>query len=255
LTIRTLIVDDEPLARSKIRHFLDSEQDFEVVGECGNGNEAISAINQQAPDLVFLDVQMSGLDGFSVIESVGADRMPTTVFVTAYDQYAIRAFDFHAIDYLLKPFDRKRFYDAVRLVRERFEMADTSRLNRRLMTLLEGLQQSEDHVERLAVKTASGVTFVKSGDIDWVDAAGNYVRLNTRDGEAHLLRETMRALEQRLDAKRFVRVHRSTIVNVERIQEIRAQTHGEHLIVMANGQRLTLSRSYRDKVHDLILRA
>lgn len=255
MTIRTLIVDDEPLARSKIRHFLDNEQDFEVVGECGNGNEAISAINHKAPDLVFLDIQMSGLDGFSVIESVGADRMPATVFVTAYDQYAVRAFDFHAIDYLLKPFDRQRFHEAVRQIRQKIEVADTSRLNRRLMTLLEGLQKSEDHVERLAVKTSSGVTFIRTADIDWVDAAGNYVRLNTGDGEAHLLRETMRALEQRLDPKRFVRVHRSTIVNVERIEEIRAQTHGEHLIVMASGQRLTLSRSYRNKVHDLVLRA
>lgn len=255
MTIRTLIVDDEPLARSKIRHFLDSQRDFEVVGECGNGSDAISVIKDVSPDLVFLDIQMPGLDGFSVIESVGASRMPTTVFVTAYDQYAVRAFDFHAIDYLLKPFDRNRFLEALHQIRQQLQLADTSRLNHQLMTLLEDLQHSSGYDERLAVKTSSGVTFVRTDEIDWIDAAGNYVRLNTRDGDSHLLRETMRALEDRLDPKRFVRVHRSTIVNVERIREIRAQTHGEHLILMTNGQRLTLSRSYRDRVHDLILRA
>lgn len=255
MTIRTLIVDDEPLARSKIRHFLDSEGDFEIVGECGTGTEAISAITDEGPDLVFLDIQMPGLDGFSVIESIGAGRMPTTIFVTAYDQYAVRAFDFHAVDYLLKPFDRNRFLEALRQVRQQVELADTSRLNRQLMTLLDDLQHTGGYDERLAVKTTRGVVFVKAEDIDWVDAAGNYVRLNTHDDESHLLRETMSALEKRLDPKHFVRVHRSTIVNVERIKEIRAQTHGEHLIIMANGQRLTLSRSYRDKVHNLILRA
>ena len=255
MTIRTLIVDDEPLARSKIRHFLASEEDFEVVGECGCGTDAISAISDKNPDLVFLDIQMPGLDGFSVIESVGATRMPTTVFVTAYDQYAVRAFDFHAVDYLLKPFDRNRFLEALRQIRHQVELTDTNRLSRQLLTLLEDVQHSGGYDERLAIKTSCGVTVLRTDDIDWVDAAGNYVRLYTHDGESHLLRETMRALETRLDPKRFVRVHRSTIVNVERIREIRAQTHGEHLILMTNGQRLTLSRSYRDKVHDLILRA
>ena len=152
-------------------------------------------------------------------------------------------------------FDRNRFLEALRQIRHQVELTDTTRLNRQLLTLLEDLQHSGGYDERLAIKTSSGVTFLRTDDIDWVDAAGNYVRLNTHDGESHLLRETMRALEKRLDPKRFVRVHRSTIVNVERIREIRAQTHGEHLIVMTNGQRLTLSRSYRDKVHDLILRA
>ena len=255
MIIRTLIVDDEPLARSKIRTFLTGEEDFEVVGECGSGTEAISAIEHQAPDLVFLDIQMPELDGFSVIEAIGASEMPTTVFVTAFDQYAVKAFDFHAVDYLLKPFDRARFREALSQIRRQLERTDTSSLNRQLVTLLEDLKKAETYAERLAVKTSSGVSFLRTEEIHWVDAAGNYVRLNTQDGENHLLRETLSALEKRLDPKRFVRVHRSTIVNVERIREIRAQSHGEHLIIMEQGQRLTLSRSYRDRVHDLILQA
>ena len=254
MTIRTLIVDDEPLARSKIRTFLASEEDFDVVGECGCGTEAIAAIEQQTPDLVFLDVQMPELDGFSVIEAIGALRMPTTVLVTAFDQYAVKAFDFHAVDYLLKPFDRPRFREALGQIHHQLDRADTHRLNRQLAALLDDLKKANDHVERLAVKTSSGISFVSTNELHWVDAAGNYVRLNTQDGESHLLRETLTALEKRLDPKRFVRVHRSTIVNVEHIKEIRAQSHGEHLIIMETGQRLTLSRGYRERVHDLILR-
>ena len=255
MTIRTLIVDDEPLARSKIRTFLTSEADFEVVGECGSGSEAIAAIERQTPDLVFLDIQMPERDGFSVIDYIGADRMPTTVFVTAFDQYAVKAFDFHAVDYLLKPFDRARFRQALAQIRHQLERTDASSLNRQLVTLLEDLRKADTYAERLAVKTSSGVSFLRTDEIYWVDAAGNYVRLNTADGESHLLRETLTALERRLDPKRFVRVHRSTIVNVERIREIRSQDHGEHLIIMELGQRLTLSRSYRERVHDLILQA
>jgi len=255
LTIRTLIVDDEPLARSKIRTFLDREDDFEIVGECGSGREAVAAIEEQSPNLVFLDVQMPEQDGFSVIEAIGADKMPPTVFVTAFDQYAVKAFEFHAVDYLLKPFDRARFVEALAQIRQLLDRTDVTQLNRHLMTLLEDLKHADEYTERLAVRTSSGVAFLKVGDLHWVDAAGNYVRLNTEDGDSHLLRETMSALEKRLDPKRFVRVHRSTIVNVERIREIRAQSHGEHLIIMEKGQRLTLSRSYRERVHDLILRA
>jgi two-component system LytT family response regulator len=254
LTIRTLIVDDEPPARNKIRTFLESEEDFEVVGECGSGTEAVAAIEDSAPDLVFLDVQMPGADGFAVIETVGAAQMPATVFVTAFDQYAVKAFDFHAVDYLLKPFDRARFREALAQICSQLERSDASRLNQQLSLLLEDLKRAETYSERLAVKTTSGVGFLKTDEIHWVDAAGNYVRLNTGNGEAHLLRETLTALARRLDPNRFVRVHRSTIVNVEHIRELRAQTHGEHLIIMESGQRLTLSRGYRDRVHDLILR-
>jgi len=198
---------------------------------------------------------MPELDGFSVIEAIGAGEMPATVFVTAFDQYAVRAFDFHAVDYLLKPFDRARFREALGQIRHQMERTDTSSLNSQLADLLKDLHRAEHYTERLAIKTASGVSFLKTDEIHWVDAAGNYVRLNTCDGESHLMRETLGALEKRLDPKRFVRVHRSTIVNVERIREIRAQSHGEHLIIMEKGQRLTLSRSYRDKVHNLILQA
>lgn len=254
MTIRTLIVDDEPLARSKIRKFLEPEAEFEVVGDCGSGIEAIAFIEKQAPDLVFLDVQMPEADGFSVIEAVGASRMPATVFVTAFDQYAVKAFEFHAVDYLLKPFDRARFREALDQIRAQQQRSDATRLNQQISLLLEDLKRAETYSERLAVKTSSGVSFLKIDEIHWVDAAGNYVRLNTGNGESHLLRETLTGLSKRLDPNRFVRVHRSTIVNVERIRELRAQGHGEHLIIMDSGQRLTLSRSYRDRVHDLILR-
>lgn len=250
--IRTLIVDDEPLARRKIRKFLEAEEEFEVIAECGDGREAIFAIEDTKPDLVFLDVQMPEQDGFSVIEAIGPDRMPATVFVTAYDRYAIKAFNFHAVDYLLKPFDRSRFRQAVGQIVEQVERVDSKELNRQLLSLLEDLKSEDQFSDRLAVKEAGGVVFVKVEEIDWIDAAGNYVRLNTRSGEAHLLRDTMSAIESRLDPQIFARVHRSTIVNLERIREIRPQAHGEHLIILDGSQRLTLSRSYKDKLQSLI---
>lgn len=243
-------MDDEPPAREKIRSFLEREADVEIIAECSDGPDAVDAIRKYAPDLLFLDIEMPGLDGLEVIEKVGSARMPVTVFVTAFDRYAVKAFEQHAIDYLLKPFDRTRFERALSQVREQLKRSENRQLNRQLQTLLDGLKDKSTYVDRLTVKSPRGMTFLRTEEIDWVDAAGNYVRLNSK-GNAFLMRETMSALEQRLDPEMFLRIHRSTIVNIERIREIRPLQHGEHLVILDNGQRLTMSRSYRHRLDEL----
>jgi len=250
MTIRTVIVDDEPPARAKIRSFLEPENDVEVIAECGDGPEAVAVIRRQTPDLLFLDIEMPGLDGLEVIEEVGAAKMPVTVFVTAFDRYAVKAFEKHAVDYLLKPFDRERFRRTLIQVRDQLGRSENQQLNHQLQTLLDSLKGKQEFTDRLTVKSPRGMTFLRTEEIDWVDAAGNYVRLNA-EGNAYLMRETMSSLEKRLDPARFLRIHRSTIVNIERIREIRPLQHGEHLVILDSGQRLTLSRSYRSKLDEL----
>jgi len=249
--IRALIVDDEHLARKKLRTLLEREPEVEIIGECGNGAQAVSLIQEQAPDLLFLDVQMPGLDGFDVLKAVGAGQMPVVIFVTAYDQYALRAFEVHAIDYLLKPFDRDRFQTALERARTQIQGKQSHDLNQRLLDLLKGLKAGPKYPERLVVKSAGRVFFLKAEEIDWVEAADNYVRLHV-GGEAHLLRETMSGLEANLDPAQFLRVHRSTIVNLERIKELKPWFHGEYLIILRDGTQLTLSRSYRERLHELL---
>ena len=245
-----MIVDDEPPAREKIKSFLERERDVEIIAVCSDGSEAAAVIRENDPDLIFLDVEMPGLDGLGLIEAIGPDQMPATVFVTAFDRYALAAFDNHAVDYLLKPFDRARFQQTLDQVRVQLEKAESRELAKRLDALLRSLGDSRPYADRLTVKSARGLTFLRTEEIDWVDAAGNYVRLNS-DGRTFLMRETMSALEKRLDPARFLRIHRSTIVNIERIAEIRPLQHGEHLVVLDSGQRLTLSRSYRAKLDEL----
>ena len=252
MPIRTLIVDDEPLAREKLRSFLEAEPDIEVVGECRDGREALLAIEADKPDLVFLDIQMPELGGFEVLDNVEPENLPAVIFVTAFDQYALRAFEVHAIDYLLKPFDRDRLRQALERARREQERQELGEVQKQLRALLADLdKQKPQFAERLVVKSAGRVVFVKVDDIDWVDAAGNYVKLHSH-GEGHLLRETMSHLEERLDPKRFLRIHRSTIVNIERIKELQQQFHGDYLVVLKSGQRLTLSRSYRDRIQGLL---
>jgi two-component system LytT family response regulator len=243
-------VDDEPPARAKIRSFLEPEGDVEVIAECGDGPEAVSVIRRQTPDLLFLDIEMPGLDGLEVIEEIGAAQMPVTVFVTAFDRYAVQAFEKHAVDYLLKPFDRERFRRTLIQVRDQLDRSGSQQLNRQLQTLLDSFKGQHEYADRLTVKSPRGMTFLRSAEVEWVDAAGNYVRLNA-GGNAYLMRETMSSLEKRLDPARFLRIHRSTIVNIERIREIRPLQHGEHLVILDCGQRLTLSRSYRGKLDEL----
>jgi two-component system LytT family response regulator len=245
--IRTLIVDDEPLARQRLRTLLQDEPDVEVVGECAGGREAIAAIGRQAPDLVFLDVQMPAPDGFGVIQAVGVERMPAVIFVTAYDRYALQAFEVQALDYLLKPFDRDRFRKALGRARAQLERSRAGDLGDRLAALLEDVQGGRKPVERLVIKSGGRVFFLRAAEIDWVEAAGNYLRLHV-GREVHLLRETLNGLEARLDPEQFLRIHRSTLVNVERIREIQPLFHGDGVVVLRDGTELPMSRGYRQQL-------
>lgn len=258
--IRTLIVDDEPLARERVRSMMNAEGDLEVIGEARDGAEAVDAILSQAPDLVFLDVQMPKLDGFEVITSVGAERMPPVVFTTAFDQHALRAFEVQALDYLLKPFDQERFQGALRRVRQQMDTAENGELGKRLLALVRDLKSDlpgdglmpapvDKKSDRLVVKSGGRLFFLRADEIDWVEAAGNYVRLHV-GAESHLLRETMNAIEGRLHPDTFFRIHRSRIVNIERIKELQPWFNGEYVVILRNGTKLTLSRGYREKLQD-----
>ena len=209
----------------------------------------MSAIQQQHPDLVFLDVQMPACDGFGVIEQVGAEQMPAVVFVTAYDEYALKAFEVHAIDYLLKPFGRDRFEQTLQHAREHLERRRAGDLGKRLMALVQDIKPEPQRLDRLVVKSGGRVFFLRTQDIDWIEAAGNYVRLHLGE-DSHLFRETMNNMEARLDARRFVRIHRSRIVNTDRIKEMQPWFNGEYVVVLQNGTRLTLSRGYREKLQE-----
>jgi two-component system LytT family response regulator len=245
--IRTLVVDDEPLARERVMSLLQQEVDVEVVGECSDGSEAVSAIQEHSPDLIFLDVQMPGCDGFQVIRNIGADRMPSVIFVTAYDEYALQAFEVHALDYLLKPFSKDRFLQTLHHAREAIEHRRAGELGRRLLALVHDVKPEPQRVERLVVKSGGRVFFLRTDEIDWIEAAGNYVRLHL-GSESHLFRETMNRMEARLDSRRFSRIHRSRIVNTERIKELQPWFNGDYVVILRDGTRLTLSRGYREKL-------
>lgn len=254
--IRTLIADDEPLARERVRSLIGDQPGMTVIGEAQDGDEAVEQILSHQPDLVFLDVQMPKKTGFDVIQSVishGADRMPAVVFVTAYDQYAIKAFDVHAVDYLLKPFDRERFEGAVDRARKHFDANDNGALKSQLLRLVKELQPSSaPKQERLIVKTGGRLFFLRTDEIDWIEAAGNYVRLHVGK-DAHLLRETMNSIEARLDPKHFLRIHRSRIVNMERVKELHPWFNGDYAVILRDGTKLMLSRGYRDKLQERLM--
>src|ERR671925_690929 len=247
--LTTLIVDDEPLARERLLGLLSNESDIEVLGQCRDGEEAVSAIHERHPDLVLLDVEMPRMDGFEVIDTIGPERMPMVIFVTAYDQHALRAFQVRALDYLLKPFDRERFRDALQRARKQVEREDGGEIGRRLLALVKDLRRDQPRTDRLVVKSGGRLFFLRTDEIDWIEAAGNYVRLHV-GSQAHLLRETMNAIEARLDPERFFRIHRSRIVNVERILEMQPWLNGEYSVVLRTGVRLTLSRGYRERLQD-----
>lgn len=248
MKIRALIVDDEPLARERIRGLLEENPEVDVVGECSGGREAVGAIRALAPDLVFLDVQMAEMDGFAVLDEVGEDRIPAVIFVTAYDQHALRAFEAHALDFLLKPFDRERFERALRRVKDHLQYAAPGALNQRILSLLEDLKRPRPGwVERLALKSGGRVSFLKTEEIDWIEGEGNYARLHVSK-QSHLIRETMNQLEAKLDPSRFLRIHRSTIVNTERVKEIQPLFNGAYGVLLKDGTRLTLSRGYRERL-------
>jgi two-component system LytT family response regulator len=232
--IRTLVVDDEPVARARMLSLLQDESDIEVIGQCQSGTEAVSAIEQASPDLIFLDIQMPQMDGLQLARALG-DRMPAVVFVTAYDEYALRAFEVHALDYVLKPFSAERFKAALAHARQH--------LSKRRAT--GARETAPERRDRLVIKSSGRIYFVRTHEIDWCEAAGNYVRLHVGP-LTHLVRGTMGYLESQLDSTQFVRVHRSTIVNVDRIQELRSSFNGEYIIMLHDKTRLTLSRGYRD---------
>lgn len=249
--IRTLIIDDEPLARDKIRILLAKDPEIEIVGEAANGHEAVEMIKRDSPDLVFLDIQMPVLDGFGVLQKVGADRVPGVVFVTAYDQYALQAFEVHALDYLLKPFAQKRFSETVQRAKDQLRRRPDGAVAQQILSLLNGLGSAHRYLERLVIKSNGRVFFLKVDDVDWIEAAGNYLNIHI-GSQAHLLRETMNNIETQLEPRKFVRIHRSTMVNIERIKELSPMFHGDYAVTLMNGTRLTLSRSYREKLTGLI---
>jgi len=243
--MRVLIVDDEPLACERLRTLLGAERGVEIVGECHDGRSAAAAIRKLAPDLVFLDVQMPEMDGFAVIEELGAP--PAVIFVTAYDQFAIRAFEVCALDYLLKPFDRERFAKALARGRAECERRSASDLDSRLQSLLIELRGRKQYLDRIVVRAGGRVLFLQADELDWVEAAGNYVRLHAGADE-YLYRETMSHMEAALDPARFARIHRSSIVNVARVKELHPLFRGDYAVVLRDGRRLTLSKAYRDRL-------
>jgi two-component system LytT family response regulator len=248
--IRTLIVDDEPLARERIRSLLKQEADVEVVGEAADGQSAVKALRELRPDLLFLDVQMPGCDGFGVLEKLEPDQVPVTVLVTAFDRYALQAFEVHALDYLLKPFDRRRFQESLRRARDQLSQGPSAEFGRRMLALCKDVSAGESlYVERLVVKSGGRVLFVPIAEIDWIEAAGNYIRLHHGPAE-HLIRETMNSIESKLDPKKFLRIHRSTMVNIDRVQELQPSFHGDYVVILTTGAQLTLSRGYRESIQD-----
>jgi two-component system, LytTR family, response regulator len=251
---RVVIADDEPLGRDRLRRLIAAEPWLDLVAECPDGPSAIEAIQRHHPDLAFLDVQMPGADGFEVIETVGVGRMPCVIFVTAYDRYALRAFDVHALDYLLKPFDRDRFQQALGRARQQLDRQSNGELERRLLALVQDLKPNHQRLERFVVKSGGRVFFVRADEIDWIEAAGNYVKLHV-GSDTHLFRETMNSLEAQLDPDLFFRIHRCHIVNIERVRELQPWFNGEFVVFLKSGARLTLSRGYREKLQERIGRS
>jgi two-component system, LytTR family, response regulator len=243
--LRVLLVDDEPLVRRGIRDFLELEPDVTIVGECGNGMEALEVIGREPVDLVFLDVQMPELDGIGVATALADQGGPAVVFVTAYSEHAVRAFEVNAVDYVLKPFDRERFSAALSRARSRRAEGDREELSRRLSAVLGELKRTQGHAQRVLVRSEGRIRLVSVADIDWIEAADNYARLHV-GAERHLVRETMGSLESRLDPERFARIHRSAIVNLSRIRELQPTFNGEYAVLLHSGAKLTLSRGYRD---------
>jgi len=255
--IRALVVDDEPLGRRGIRGLLQSATDIEIVGEAGNGQDAIAAVEKQKPNLIFLDVQMPLLDGFSVIEKIGLANLPEVVFVTAFDKHAIRAFEINALDYLLKPIDPERLEKCLERVRERMKNSEDGKLDDKLSALLQSLESAKTNseqpafLERVVVKDAGRIFFVGIEEIVWISSEGNYVELHTK-GKSHLVRETMDGLENKLNPRDFLRLRRSTIVRIEQIKELHPLFNGEFAVILKDGTKLTSSRRYRQNLNSIL---
>ena len=261
--IRTLIVDDEPAARAALRTLLADDPEIEVLGEAGDGRSACHSIESECPDLVFLDIQMPEMNGFAVLQSLEVSRLPAVVFVTAYDQYALQAFEVHAVDYLLKPFGDERFREALAHAKEQVRQADPGFKGGQIQTLLRGLasgggrgvgaagSETGPYLERLAVKSDGRVKIIPVKEVDWIEAEGDHLRIHL-SRTSHLLRDTMKRIENELDPRRFVRIHRSTIVNVDRIKELQPYFGGEYVVILHDGTSLKLSRGYKSRLEGLL---
>jgi two-component system LytT family response regulator len=250
--IKTLIVDDEPLARRNLRVLLEQDPQIEIVDECRNGHEAVQAINTHSPDLIFLDIQMPEMDGFDVLGRVGPEQIQAIIFVTAFDQYALKAFEVHALDYLLKPFDDERFVRALERAKSQIAASEIDKLSQRLLALLEDRKTERrdsdaSYLTRLMIKTSNRMMLLKIDEIDFIEADGNYAKLHAGK-KTHLLREKMNDLEGRLDPAKFVRIHRSIIVNLDRIKEMHPHFNGDYIVVLDDGRQLRLSRSRRENL-------
>ena len=260
--IRTLIVDDEPAARRGVRLLLERDPAVEILGEATGGIEATEWINREKPDLVFLDVQMPGCDGFEVLAKVGLSAPPAVIFVTAYDEHALRAFDVNAIDYLLKPYDDARFAAALQRAKQAVRQREADSVNSQLSQLLSYLQhdaaqataQTAAQGERILLKSSGEIFFLKAEEIDWIEAEGDYMKFHV-SGRVHLMRETMARLEARLDPKRFIRIHRSTIVNIDRLRKLSPSFAGEYAVILQDGTKLKLSRGYQERISVLLNQA
>jgi two-component system LytT family response regulator len=246
MSIRVLLSDDETLARERLRSLLQEEEGLEIVAECGDGKSAIATIEREHPDLVFLDIQMPEVDGFGVVQHL-RDAMPLTIFVTAYDRYAMKAFEVHALDYLLKPVGKERLTAAVERARRQLEHPPDGGFQRRVLELLGDMGARQQTPERIVVKSDGEIVCLKPNEIDWAESAGNYVCLHV-GGATHILRETITALESRLGPRQFMRVHRSTLVNVDRIKTLKPSLYGDYSILLRDGTKLTLSRGFRENV-------
>lgn len=250
MTLRALIVDDEALARTALLRLLKRDHDISVVGQCSDGESAVHSIRQMSPDLVFLDVQMPEMDGFQVVETIGPEQMPVTIFVTAFDRYAIRAFDSNAVDYLLKPFSADRLSRALSRARDRWLGRQDKDAAQRLFSLL-GSRLQSDYAQRLTVASNGRILFVAVADIDWIEAEGNYARLHV-SRKIYDVRETLQALMEKLDPREFVRIHRSTIVNLRRVREVQPWFQGSHIVILQSGEELRMSRYQRNAVQRLL---
>lgn len=245
--LRIIIADDELLARKRIVSLLAGMADVEIVAQCANGRAVVEAVREHRPDLLFLDVQMPELDGFEALAELQEDRPPGVIFVTAFDQHALRAFEYHALDYLMKPFSSDRFVKALQRARELLHSAEAvSDFNERLMGLMQNLPSRSPYLQRLMIKGSGRIHFRNASELDWIESEGNYIRLHFGN-ESHLQREKLGALEARLDPKRFARPHRSVLVNIDRIREMRQVFHGDYVIVLKSGIEVPLGKPYRER--------
>jgi two-component system LytT family response regulator len=247
--IRVILADDEELARERLRQVLHEENEIEIVAECAGGAETVDAVLRLQPDLLFLDIQMPGMDGFAVIKKLTAQNLPLVIFVTAYDEYAVQAFELHACDYVLKPFKKNRFRETLAHAKSQLHLRNNAGYAQRITTLLETMQRP--YLERISIKETGRLFFIKTAEIEWFKAEDNYIRVHS-GGKSYLIRQTMRTLEEQLDPHRFIRIHRTAIVNVEKIRELQQWFQRDYRVILQDGTKLPLGRSYRNHLRSVL---